>query len=168
MTSRLKYRFLVYPSFEHQIIVTNSLPNRLEFKFFSRIPSESWLMRLFVVDPTALDVFAGQTKVNASITARPTAADVDGTNQFDPQARFLWLTQRGGQAGSGSGGSVYMIATTPMVQLSLRLAVGIEDFYSTGIVANIATLLNVRGFPSSGVGGNCYIFNSVFLFQRWT
>ncbi len=39
---------------------------------------------------------------------------------------------------------MYTVVTTPMVQLSLRLAVPIEDFYSPDdIVSNIATLLKV-------------------------
>ncbi len=81
----MKFRFLVHPGFEHEIIVSNSLPSRLEFRFFSRYQLESWLMRLFIVDPMALDVFAGPTKIAANATARPLLVDPDGTNQFDPQ-----------------------------------------------------------------------------------
>jgi hypothetical protein len=35
-----KYRFLVIPGYEHEIITTTSLPSRLEFKFWSRNANE--------------------------------------------------------------------------------------------------------------------------------
>ena len=59
----------------------------MEFKFFSPSVDESWLVRLFVVDPLALDVFNGDVKVNATIGDRPTIASPLATNQLDPQLR---------------------------------------------------------------------------------
>jgi hypothetical protein len=58
------FRFLTYPGFEHEVIITNSLPKFMEWRFFSPAPTESWLLRLFVVDPLAMDVFLADTKVN--------------------------------------------------------------------------------------------------------
>ncbi len=48
-------------------------------------------MRLFVVDPLALDVFLGDVKVNATIGDRPTIASPMATNQLDPQLRRQWV-----------------------------------------------------------------------------
>jgi hypothetical protein len=54
--------------------------------------------------------------------------------------RRFWLTMRGGSPGGGS----YLIASTPSVQLSIRLAISIEEFFGPLLVQNIATLLQVR------------------------
>lgn len=55
-------------------------------------------------------------------------------------ARRLWMTVRGGSADNG----LYIIAATPVVQLSLVLSVSLEDFYGPALIHNIATLLMVR------------------------
>ena len=47
------------------------------------------------------------------------------------------------------GVTTYTIVTTPMVQLTIRLSMSIEEFYGVNIVNNIATLLRVRAAPSS-------------------
>ncbi len=81
-----RYRFLTAVGFEHEVFFTNSLPSLMELRYFSFSDAESILMRLFVVDPNALDVFTGTAKVNASTNARPTLTDPAGTNQLDPQS----------------------------------------------------------------------------------
>jgi hypothetical protein len=218
------YRFLVVAGHEHEVVLTNSLPSRMELRFFSASAAEAVLLRLFVEDPMALDVFAGGAgRVNASTGLRPTLLDPSGTNQvrdlcalgggwrtalgtvrlqlcaivfegrceccarqhtlvqsgvlaegrthvlvcsvvlqlawlqqgnpfitprvpravfpphvqLDPQARRLWLTLRGPT-------STYTIAATPVVQLTIRLTVTIEEFFGETLVQNIALLLGVR------------------------
>jgi hypothetical protein len=46
---------------------------------------------------------------------------------------------RGGSPGDGS----YLVASTPAVQLSFRLAISVEEFFGPALVQNIATLLQV-------------------------
>jgi hypothetical protein len=48
------------------------------------------------------------------------------------------------RGGSAAGGS-YLIASTPSVQLSFRLAISVEEFFGPALVQNIATLLQVCG-----------------------
>ena len=87
-----RYRFLTAVGFEHEVFFTNSMPSLLELRYSSVSNTESILLRLFVVDPNALDVFTGSTKVLASTTARPTLSDPAGTNQLDPQSASLcWV-----------------------------------------------------------------------------
>ncbi len=80
-----RYRFLVAVGFEHEVIVTNSLPSRVLFRYFSPLASDSILMRLFIIDPFALEVAAEGVIVPASSTDRPLLTDASGTNQFHPQ-----------------------------------------------------------------------------------
>ena len=81
-----RYRFLVVSGYEHEIFFTNSLPSQVLFRYFSSDPTDSFLMRLFVINPFALDVFDDGVKVNASATARPLINSTSGANQFDPQS----------------------------------------------------------------------------------
>jgi hypothetical protein len=83
-----KYRFLTAVGYEHEVIFVNSLPARMAMRYFSTSPTEAILVRLFVADPMALDVFTGPVKVNASTDARPTLADPAGTNQLNPQSAW--------------------------------------------------------------------------------
>ncbi len=87
-----RYRLLMAVGYEHEIFFTNTLPSRLELRFFSPSAAESILMRLFVPDPFALDVFTGTVKHNASTTLRPTLRNAAGTNQLDPQRVYLRTT----------------------------------------------------------------------------
>ncbi len=48
-----------------------------------------------------------------------------------------------GAAGTNNRGTEYIVAATAVVQLSLRLAVSVEDFYGPDLVANLAILLEV-------------------------
>ncbi len=81
-----RYRFLVAVGFEHELVFTNSLPARLELRFFSPSPAEAVVMRMFVADPMALDVFVEGTKVPSSGELRPNLTHVAGTNQLHPQS----------------------------------------------------------------------------------
>ena len=81
-----RYRYLVALGYEHEVFFTNSLPDQIVFAFFSNSVQEAILMRLFVINPFALDVYRGTTLVPASTTVRPTVNSTAGANQFNPQS----------------------------------------------------------------------------------
>ena len=58
---------------------------------------------------------------------------------FVVAGRRLWVTMRG----DTSGQVRYHVVATPAVQISLVLAISVEDFYGPNIINNIATLLQV-------------------------
>jgi hypothetical protein len=83
-----RYRFLVAVGYEHEVVFTNSLPSQLLVQMHSPFEAEAVLMRLFVIDPFSLDVYADGHKVPASATDRPTLMSITGANQFNPQSAW--------------------------------------------------------------------------------
>ena len=60
-----------------------------------------------------------------------------GANLFDPKARHVTVSARG-------GGGAIDIVRLPSVQISLTLAVSPAEFFGDGIVFNLATLLGIE------------------------
>ncbi len=66
---------------------------------------------------------------------------VRGVLVCERAARHIWFSMRGNH-------DLYTIIKTDMVQISLKVAITVEEFFGDRIVQNIATLLGVRRRPS--------------------
>ncbi|CAE7562181.1 PKHD1L1, partial [Symbiodinium sp. KB8] len=121
--------------------VTGTLPSRFRMHFMSPDPDEGVVIALFVRRPFRMNVYHGTRKVEALAEPGrlPTVADPHGTNVYIPQANTLWVTVRG-----HSTYASYTIVRTAEVQLDLTLAMSVADFYSSAVVRNLATLLNIN------------------------
>lgn len=80
-----RFRFLMVPGYEHELITTNTLPGRSQFRLWSPNPSESILMQLFMEAPSVINMFVDGTQVAGSTMDVPTLADPAGSNQLNPQ-----------------------------------------------------------------------------------
>ena len=81
----LRFRWLTSPGYEHEIMTTNTLPDRTRFQFFSADESESVLVKLFMEKPLVIDMFVDGEAVPGSTDAVPTLVDAAGSNQLNPQ-----------------------------------------------------------------------------------
>jgi hypothetical protein len=80
-----RFRFLLVPGYEHEVIATNMLPDRFRFNFWSENTSESVLMKVFMGKPQLIDMFVDGGRVERSTGDVPTLADPAGTNLLNPQ-----------------------------------------------------------------------------------
>lgn len=136
-----QFPLALVPGHVHEVRATGTTPANMRMHFFSRSSSEAVLVSFFLQKAFRLDVFVGGVKVPRT-TAIPTLGDPAGTNQFDPHQRRVLLMMRG-TAGPGAA-PAYDIRRTPVVALTLHLAVTIDDFFGDKLVRNLALLLRVR------------------------
>eukprot|EP00638_Chattonella_subsalsa_P015791 CAMPEP_0117829880 /NCGR_PEP_ID=MMETSP0949-20121206/8130_1 /TAXON_ID=44440 /ORGANISM="Chattonella subsalsa, Strain CCMP2191" /LENGTH=3868 /DNA_ID=CAMNT_0005670717 /DNA_START=230 /DNA_END=11837 /DNA_ORIENTATION=- len=132
-----QYQFYFQANTSNTMYCTGTNPSNMRFKWFSSDPSESVLLKIWTNKPDGVNVFLGDTYVESSDT-KPTLADPAGTNAFDPQAMFIYLTMRGGEE------QTYTVRRTPVVQVTFHLAVSSIEFFDEDLlISNLALLLDI-------------------------
>lgn len=92
---------------------------------------------------SAVDVLVGSsidgpwTKVNKFSDRYPTKNDPAGSNTRNPQKRTLHTVMRGGSR------NWYRFVVKPIVAVTMRMEMKIENFFAANFIVNIATLLGV-------------------------
>ena len=133
------HSMLLEPGVMNHLRFGGTLPGTLRGRFHSDDASEAVVIKLFVQRPNSIEVFYNGRLVPALPgTELPTLASPAGTNKFDPQARHLYFTMRGGDAGAD-----YLIRRRSSIQLNMTLAVSVDEFEGENIVQNLATLLSI-------------------------
>jgi len=137
------YPFVLGVGRDHEVLLFATQPKRMRWHFNSPYPEEKALVSLFIQDPMEFDVFFDGQRME-SLGRTPTIADPPGSFAHDPQARRLKFVLGGGE----SAQPWLDIRQTPKVQLTLKLAVTVEEFFGERLVQNLATLL---GIPASRI-----------------
>lgn len=122
------------------------------------IPADGWnvrwdapsqndvtIVQFFIENSDVINVFVGTSSSDPHpIQAKqlldgsfPTLNSPAGTHTRDPQRRTLTVTMRGGQS------RFYSFVEVPVVQVTIRLEMSIENFFSATFIANVATLLGL-------------------------
>jgi len=127
------------PGREYMVNVSGTLPNNVRLIFNSEDPNESVLIRLMIYkDSMAMKLYNADTEVPASKVV-PTLASPRGANMFD--ARFtMYIVMRGSPKESERR---YTLRTTNVVQVTLTLALSLEEFFGPKLVDMLAALLDI-------------------------
>jgi len=104
------------------------------------------LVEIFIQHPNVINVFVGTSSgdpnpVQATQLQDGTYPKLNspaGLHTRDPKKRSLIVTMRGGPR------RFYSFVEVPAVQVTLRMAMSISDFFSDTFIANVATLLGLK------------------------
>ena len=144
---------LIVPNMTTQLYWPATEPNAIQYQWLSHEANEAVIISLFIQRPYSWQMFVSDCAscatvevtmmqvANKSDTSLPTLTDPPGTFLFNPQARRLWFTVRGGVPGR-----TYTLVRTPAVQVTLLLAMSAEQFYGPDVVTNIALLLSINSW----------------------
>jgi hypothetical protein len=135
-----RYPVLLIPGRITNITFTGTMPSNLRLTLMSPDPTESFAINLFYTKPFQLEVYLDSSFIaDNNGVSYPDLTSTSGANQFDPQVRRLFVTLRG----NAKKWPVYDFRTSPVVQVTLKLAMKFEDFYGPKLVLNLATLLKI-------------------------
>ena len=116
-------------------------PGTFQLHFMSDDPAEGVVVAIHLQRRFTWNVFVDNVKVaatppvtNAPIVPLP--SDPVGTNAYDPNAKTMWITLRGGN-------HLYNLIRTPAVQVTLALSMSYNNFYVNDFVHNMALLLGL-------------------------
>jgi hypothetical protein len=143
------YPHMIEPGMQNDVFFPSTEPGRMRFYFLSDDPAESAVISLWVQRAYAWTIFMDGVELKpmdpAYKTDRPTLQNATGTYLFDPHARRLWFTVRGGRMDR-----VYDLVRTPTIMLNVKLAVTQEQFFGTSwdstkttLIDNLAMLLKI-------------------------
>lgn len=124
-------------------------PNQWRFQWLSKDPSDAAVVEVFIQRPNAWELWISDIDGSSysvpmlQVSDRysqqlPTLDNATGTWLFNPQARRLWFTARG-----GSTTRYYDFVRKAAVQVTLLIAMPVEQFFGADLVHNLALLLSI-------------------------
>jgi hypothetical protein len=142
-----------YPSYEPKsdmcvIETTGTVPPMWTLRWDAPSSDDVAVLEMFISEGGAggssvINVFVGDSE-NGDFTfiprftdRFPNKTDAAGSNTRDPQRRILMTTIRGGAK------NFYRFVVTPVVAVTIRMEMTLDQFFSDKFIVNIATLLGI-------------------------
>ena len=126
----------------HKVRSTGTIPSEFVIRWDAPFESDATVVEFFVQHSEVINVFVsdrlngGFVQVDNS-EAYPTLTDAAGTNQRNPQKRYLAVTLRGGRY------RYYKFVKVPVVAVTIKMEMDMADFFSDTFIANMALLLSI-------------------------
>lgn len=127
---------------KHKIISTGTIPNEFLIRWDAPSVYDSTIIEFFISHSQAITVLVSNHPINGfksipKSSNYPTLNDPAGTNQRNPQNRYLAVTLRGGSY------RYYRFRMVPVAAVTIRMEMSINQFYAETFIANMAMLLRI-------------------------
>ena len=132
---------IVASNFSYTVGLTSTNPQDFSLHLLNSNESQGIVVGIIYTNPQRLDVYVKEgdeyvykTPEKGGLLPKP--VDQSGTNFYNFSTKKLYITIR--------GNTPHKIVTTPIIMLSLTLAVTVDDFFKEEeLVKNLATLLKI-------------------------
>lgn len=141
-----RYPFALAANTTNHLMTTGTTPqDGWTIRWDAPSVHDSALVTIFIQHPNVINVFVGTSSWDPNPVQAtelldgtfPTLNSPAGLHTRDPQKRTLTVTLRGGPR------RFYSFVEVPVIQVTLRMEMSIDDFFSATFIANVATLLGL-------------------------
>jgi hypothetical protein len=124
------------------VMSTGTIPSTWFIRWDAPSSDNVAIVQFFIQNSQVINVYVSDNAYDGYVNiphqeAYPTYDDPAGTNQRDPQRRFLAVTIRGGRY------KFYKFVVVPYAAVTIKMDMKIADFFADKFVANMALLLNI-------------------------
>lgn len=130
--------FLTLPNNYHALN-TSTPPNQVRLTYLTTNASEVFMAQIFYPQPWQVDVYVQGRLVAANNASAPSISSPVGSNILDPQNRVLFVKM----AGLAGTWSQFEFRIAPVIMITMRLSVTIEQFFGPQLVSNLGALLQI-------------------------